>query len=480
MGTVKESALMIRDYMSRKADRTIADLLDITSHPSVRSEAAPGAPFGPDCAACLSYCAGLFASEGFRTELYPDSGYALSWFRDPVPGEEYVGVFCHSDVVPVDPGEWIVCPPFEPVERDGVLFGRGISDNKSSIAITLNLFRGLRELGINPKRNIMAFIGSNEESGMADIRAFGKEQRLPAVSIVPDSSFPVSLGERGVCRVDIISEKSDDVISLSGGAAYNTVLGILGCVLRDKPGLREYLEERGGDCLSVTGSDDGTLGFTVRGVPSHAGHPERGDSALRRLSFLLRDCPFISENDRRLFSVIASDLGDVRGEAIGIAAYDETLGWLSVANGIVKIDESGKILYTLDIRYGPKPGLAAVKKQLDEIYSKRGWTVRGVRGSDALVIPTDDPTAVRLIALYRELTGNETAKPYYMTGGTYAKYLPNAFATGVSRGEFRAALGLPEGHGRAHEADECLGVSAYAEGAGILAAMIVSEAENDA
>lgn len=477
MKTVSADALAIREYMVANSARTREDLIAMTSVPSVRSEAAPAAPYGRDCAACLEFCASLFAKEGFRTEIFADSGYALVKFRDPVPGEEYVGVFCHSDVVPVDASEWMICPPFEPVERDGILYGRGIMDNKSSIAIMLNFFRGLRELGISPRRNIIVFIGSNEESGMGDVRAFAKEQPLPAVSIVPDSSFPMSFGEKGTYRAAVTTEKSDCVISVRGGEAYNTVLGSLECVMRDAPGLRDHLEREGAGFLTVEGESDGKLSLKAAGVPCHAGRPYKGDSAFRRLAALLAGCPFVTGHDRALFSRIAEDLGDVRGEGLGIAADDATLGPLSVANGIVRTDEEGRIVFTLDIRYGKNPGLAAVREKLDKLFTGRGWSVSGVRGTDALVVPLDDGNAQRIMTVFRELTGKEDAKPYYMTGGTYAKYLPHAYATGVSFGDYRSTLGLPAGHGGAHEADEALGVEAYTRGAGILSAIVLDMAE---
>jgi len=475
MKPIKESALKIRDYVVRNADMMIEDLLDITSHPSVRSAPEPGAPYGPDCAECLKYCAGLFARDGWRTEIYPDSGYAIARFRDPVPGEEYLGVFCHSDVVPADEERWTVCRPFEPILRDGILYGRGILDNKSSIAIMLSVFRGLRELGINPKRNIVVFIGSNEESGMGDIRRFVAEQPLPAVSIVPDSSFPVSFGERGVCRVDVTAGKMQDVLSVSGGSAYNTVLGVLECSVRDRDGFAEWIEGR--EYVTVIDKKDGVVKFSVAGVSCHAGHPDRGDTALRRLAFMLRECPCICESDRELFGLVAKDLSDVYGQALGLEATDPDLGRLMAANGIVRTESDGRLMFTLDIRYGKIPGYAAVIAKLEAFYAARGWSVRRVSGSDALVIPRDDERGLGIISFYEELTGTTGAKPYYMHGGTYAKYLPNPYATGVSLGEFRSGLGMAEGHGKVHEPDECLGVDAYTTGAGILAAIVVAQTE---
>src|SRR5438094_6260889 len=46
-------------------------------------------------------------------------------------------VYDHYDVQPPDPlGEWTT-PPFEPITRDGLLFGRGTSDNKGNLMARL-------------------------------------------------------------------------------------------------------------------------------------------------------------------------------------------------------------------------------------------------------------------------------------------------------------------------------------------------------
>ena len=68
-------------------------------------------------------------AERTKANLYATIGPA------DVPGVVLSG---HTDVVPVDGQDWST-PPFEPVEADGRLFGRGTSDMKSFIATALAL-----------------------------------------------------------------------------------------------------------------------------------------------------------------------------------------------------------------------------------------------------------------------------------------------------------------------------------------------------
>jgi succinyl-diaminopimelate desuccinylase len=87
----------------------------------------------PEDAGCLDLIAARLAPLGFVCERIDGGGVSNLWARrgSAAPLVVFAG---HTDVVPTGPLEAWASNPFEPTERDGMLFGRGAADMKSSLA----------------------------------------------------------------------------------------------------------------------------------------------------------------------------------------------------------------------------------------------------------------------------------------------------------------------------------------------------------
>ena len=460
----------ILQYMRAHRDDMVRDLIRLCRVPSVRAAAGAGMPFGRECDDALREAAALYRENGFDVTEHNASGYILAHFG---AGEKNLGIFAHVDVVPVNEADWLLTRPFDTIERDGFLIGRGVNDDKSGAIAALYLLKAARDLKLPLESRVTVFMGANEESGMADLRAFAREQPLPDASLVPDGGFPVSLGERGILRLDLsLDAPLSDVLSLDGGEAYNTVMAELTARLKKSDALAGWLNARPQPWLSVT--DEGeALRLNAKGVASHAATPHQGDSALRRLCALLKDCDGLSAHDRGVLDTIALALSDTNGAALGVADHDDTLGDLTVANGIART-EHGRFMFTLDIRHGEHVSGAEITARLREWFGARGFSI-GIHGdSSAFTIPEEHPLAQALLETFRAASGYPDARPYYMGGGTYCKYLPNAFTIGTTMGGDARVLNLPAGHGECHAPDEYICIDGFVRASAMIAAMTLA------
>src|SRR2546428_3631587 len=86
-------------------------------------------------------------------------------------------LLAHVDVVPVEGQPWTV-PPFQPTEKDGYLYARGVSDDKAMAsafaAIALEAARSQQKLG---RDLIVALTAGEETGGLAGARWLAQNHR---------------------------------------------------------------------------------------------------------------------------------------------------------------------------------------------------------------------------------------------------------------------------------------------------------------
>lgn len=184
----------IHNYIYEHKSEIIADLKELIKIPSVREEPREDAPFGKNCDAVLRHIQSLFENNGFATEYRREEGYLLSYYGD---GKKSLGLFSHADVVPVS-DDWLFTTPFEPIEKDGFLIGRGAVDDKSAVIISLYCAKILKEFNLPFAGKLVSFVGVNEESGMTDIQNYVQNNVQPDFALVDDTAFPIYYGNKGM------------------------------------------------------------------------------------------------------------------------------------------------------------------------------------------------------------------------------------------------------------------------------------------
>lgn len=430
-------------YLTSHRQEIIDTLFALARIPSVQGEATEGKPYGEEVAAVLDKALALCAEQGMETE---NIDYYCGTARYGNSDKE-LGFIAHLDVVPAGDG-WSG-EPFAPYLRDGYAIGRGVRDNKNGAVCGLFAVRCIKELGIPLRHSLRLIFGCAEETGMDDLPHYLERHAAPSFTIVPDTSFPVCHGEKGIYTADLLLPVGRDIFGFSGGIASN--------VVPDKAEMHFFAGTRELD-VSSAHVHSARLGHELRiladGLTAHASQPENSVNAIYELAAAACDtpelCRICDEKTLHALRFIREMLSDCYGEHFGIAMSDEVSGKLTCICGLAEL-EGGAIRMNLNIRYPVTCDGEEITKKLRHTCMQHGVALTHIHDDKPNYLPGDLPAVTMLTKIYNEVTGKEK-KPYIMGGGTYARHIPNAVAFGPDNPDEQ--LPCPPGRGGCHEPDE--------------------------
>ena len=393
------------------AEAALPEIVELTGRlvafDTVRRPAEPGMPFGRQSAEALNRLLDTAKRDGF-TAVNLDNYAGFIEYGD---GPEMVAVACHLDVVPTgDPAEWTT-PPFTMENRDGVLYGRGVSDDKGPLAVVYTLMRELKRHDVRLKRRLRLVFGCAEETGSECLDYYRKHAEAPKYGFTPDANFPVICGECGMIQFKLEKKfrTGENRLKLKAGVVINAV-----------PGRAEAKYE-------------GTH-FAAVGRAAHASQPEQGENALVKLC---RELDGKVDSDFPAL-VLKTDRAKLDLE------LEDAVSKLTLVPSLAEVDEDHARLRG-DIRFPVTMRSPEIVARLERAYAGCGYTLTARVVDEPLYFPPDTPFIAALQSAYAEVTGDRDSKPLVIGGGTYAKHLPNTVAFGCS---------LPGKSYGAHEVDE--------------------------
>lgn len=161
----------------------------------------------PDDGGCQALIAERLAQAGFAIESlrYGDVDNLWATHGSGTPVLVFLG---HTDVVPSGPEDAWASPPFEPVVRDGRLYGRGAADMKSGVAAMVVALSDFVQAHPQHRGTVALLLTSDEEGSAVDgVRRVADEfrrrgQRIDACVVGEPSSKQrlgdlIRIGRRG-------------------------------------------------------------------------------------------------------------------------------------------------------------------------------------------------------------------------------------------------------------------------------------------
>ncbi len=419
-------------WVEAHKEELLRDVGRLISIRSVKGEAQDGMPFGEGPAKALAVAQQICEELGFDTTNYDN--YVLS--ADAVDAPRGLDILCHLDVVGEGVG-WD-SDPYEAVIRNGCIWGRGSDDDKGPAVASMYAMRAVMECGIPMKRNVRLILGTDEESGSADIDYYYKtKNEKPAPSTFsPDNAFPVYNVEKGLYRQSfrknfLQTEKTPRITKLEGGYRFNVVPPEASALVE---GLTDdYIVSRICSCASTMGVsfsvENGRI--SVHGISSHASLPQDGTNALTALLSLLVLLPLADTPSTRAIRELNELFphGDHYGNAIGIAAADEISGTLTLAFSVLKMDESG-LSGTFDSR---TPLCVSSEDCLKTVHGKMiplGYEMEG-NFIPPHYTPADTVFVQTLLRAYEMYSGKK-GECIASGGATYCHDVPGGVAFGAA------------------------------------------------
>lgn len=446
----------LKELVERQREPLLKTLGESIRIPSVREEDASGYPYGANIQKCLEFMLETGKSLGLRVG---SMDHQVGWC-ELGEGEEMVAVLGHLDVVPA--GEGWNGDPFSGEVQEGKVFGRGSMDDKGPTVAALYALSALKESGLPLRRRIRLLMGTNEETGSADMKyylAHGGE--MPVMGFTPDGEYPVINGEKGIVNVTFRRglRQSGPVrlMKLAGGDAPNVVpasaFAELKCTDEHAKQLASLLPEKV-ECVPIPGG----VRIEARGVGAHGSTPEQGKNAIGRLLLALNGLPLEGELAGAV-RFLGEKIGmETDGKSLGIAMEDEMSGALTFNLGVISGDESG-LTCRVNYRYPVTKSLGDCGPKFQSELEAAGFEVVEQTHKESLYVPPESELVTNLMRVYKEETGLSDP-PKSIGGGTYAKAIPNVVAFGPV---------FPGDEVREHKPDEFIEVDRLMQNAQIIA-----------
>lgn len=425
--------------------------------PSVKGEAAPGAPFGKEVRSMLDMALADCEQMGYKTQNF--DGYIAHADLGEGSDEDALAILAHLDVVPEGDG-WKY-PPYGAVIENGRMYGRGTSDDKGPAVAALYAMKAVKDAGIPLRRKVRLILGCDEESGWEDIAHYNKVATMPRMGFSPDASYPIINIEKGICRLElhgVLSNEGLQVIAFNNGERPNVIPGRASALVVGDAATVAQAEAAAKklDIPAEVHLTDKGVSITVTGISGHAAYPETARNANGEMLLLLRELGV--QGDLRL---LADKIGlDYKGEGLAISVSDGISGYLTCNLGIIRAGEGG-VYATLDIRYPVMTNPDMIIKNVSA--SLPGMRVEAMEVKEPHHVPAGSELVQNLLDAYHEVTGYER-KCLYTGGGTYARSLQEGVAFGAS---------FPQDEDLAHQANEYADIEGLYKNIKIFALAIV-------
>lgn len=152
----------IYDWIDARQDELVGELQELLRQPSISAQ-------GIGLAECAELLKRQMVDDGMantRILPVPDApSIVYATVTSPDPAAKTLLCYGHYDVQPPEPLEKWIDPPFSAAIRDGVIYARGATDNKSGVLAFVRAAQAFNEVRGGPPVNLTMLFEGEEEVG---------------------------------------------------------------------------------------------------------------------------------------------------------------------------------------------------------------------------------------------------------------------------------------------------------------------------
>ena len=393
---------MVVERIEGSKNELLEELVELLRMPSISARAGDERNFR----GCAEWVLAKLEEAGAEARLMETDGHPVV-YGEIGDGDRTLLSYGHYDVQPPEPLELWESDPFEPEVRDGVLFARGVADDKGDVMARIQALRLYTEEHGPPPFRLKFLIEGEEEIGSPSLPDFarGNGELLSADACLwegamkDDAGRPmVFCGTKGMLYVELRAKgASHDLHSMYGGIAPNAAWRLV-------QALRTIKDENGE--------------ITLDGLEDLIAPPTKEDlEAIEKI-------PFDDDALRASWGVGSFDRGLAGREALREMLLRPTANIAGIQSGYTgpgsKTIVPSEAFVKMDFRLvaGQSPG--PVLELLREHHARRGFgdvEVIDLHGVEAAKTPVNSPVVRAAVETWREVGERETVV-YPTIGGS--------------------------------------------------------------
>lgn len=415
----------------------VNDIETLVKIPSIRDlqSATVDAPFGNDIKTAFQVFGRLAKQKGFLVKDF--SGYAMH--ASTAEGNEYIGVLAHLDVVEAGDIALWNSDPFKMKVKDGMLYGRGVNDDKGPLIAVFYATYLLIKQKLPMKYPIRLIVGGAEETTWECMNHYFLHNKQPICGFSPDGNFPIVNGEKGILQVSFSYPEATSEIHIYTEKRLNYVCDKLIVELplyKDRKFIHHAnIIEKTSTCLRVI----------YNGKTALSRNPQKGENALFHFVKDFLQCTYVDENLKNMIQMLHEQFEDDNyGIKSGLYAEDIDMGTTSVCPMSLNWHDDIFEL-CLDIRYTKSTNEKHLMKRASQIAIKYKANVSIIRHKRLLYV---DPNSVLIKSLkqayYKVM--KEDAATLSKGGASYARVLDQGVAFGATFPNEDPCVHMPNEH----------------------------------